>query len=77
MWRTQDSAPFGVPIGSLVMRSAILRGYIPPERKYLRNACCRSNTIQFAGTKKALIDRQLYISHHLLPYPHIFNKLLK
>ncbi len=29
-----------------------LRGYIPPERKYLEERMLQSNTIQFAGTKK-------------------------
>ena len=44
-------ATFGVPIGSLVMER-YLRGYIPPERKYLEERMLQSNTIQFAGTKK-------------------------
>ena len=44
-------ATFGVPIGSLVMEK-YLRGYIPPERKYLEERMLTSNTIQFAGTKK-------------------------
>ncbi len=44
-------ATFGVPIGSLVMEK-YLRGYIPPERKYLEERMLQSNTIQFAGTKK-------------------------
>ncbi len=47
-------ATFGVPIGSLVMER-YLRGYIPPERKYLEERMLQSNTIQFAGTKS--IDR--------------------
>ena len=44
-------ATFGVPIGSLVMEK-YLRGYIPPERKYLEERMLQSNTIQYAGTKK-------------------------
>lgn len=44
-------ATFGVPIGSLVMER-YLRGFIPPERKYLEERMLQSNTIQFAGTKK-------------------------